>query len=291
MKKIRYMAEAALLHSAFRIFYLLGPDKASAAGGWIGRALGPHLSASRKAFKNLQLAMPEKTAEEHEAIVRKMWDNLGRVIGEYPHMQRIITERIDVAGEENLDAIGIDNPCIIIGAHLANWEIPAFFFNYRKKWPVNSIYREPNNPYVARLLTRARNPEQRGRYIAKSQQGVREMVKTLKDGGRLGNLIDQKYNQGLPVPFFGHPAMTSAAPVQLAEKFGCPILPMQVERLKGCNFRVTFYPAFKTEGIGDMAAMEKCHSMLEDWIRQNPEQWLWLHRRWNSRALRQNAAL
>jgi KDO2-lipid IV(A) lauroyltransferase len=286
MKKIRYLAEAFLLGLALIIFRAMPVDTASSLGGRIGRTIGPRIAGSRKALRNLQKAMPEKSTEEHRTIIEDMWENLGRVIAEYPHLQTIINERTEIVGEEHVDAVGIDSPMIIVSAHVANWELGPFYFNYRKHWPMAGIYRAPNNPYVEKMLDRLRNPERRGNYIAKSHKGVREMVKTLQDGGRLGNLIDQKYNQGIPVPFFGRPAMTSAAPAQLAEKFDCPLLPLQIERLQGCRFRITFYPAFKPGGMDDMAVMEKLHGMLEDWIRNAPGQWLWLHRRWDSKIFK-----
>lgn len=291
MKNTRYLFEAACLWSFFLLFRVLPMDHASALGGWIGRLVGPRLGASRKAHRNIEYAMPDKSPAERDKIVRDMWDNLGRVMAEYPHLEKIIHERVEIAGEEHLDAIGIDNPCIVIGSHLANWELMPFYFNYRKDWPLVGVYRRPNNPYVDRLLDRCRNPKDRGTYIAKSQKGVRAMVQALKDGKRLANLIDQKYNLGLPVPFFDKPAMTSAAPAQLAERFQCPILPLQVQRLAGCRFRITIHPSFKTGGRTDMEVMTQCHHLLEDWIREAPGQWLWLHRRWNSRALRETAGV
>ena len=86
MKQVSYFIEAVLVYALYGIFALMGPRMASATGGWIGRTLGPHLGASRKALNNLRLVMPEKSSDEHAAIIRAMWDNLGRVIAEYPHL-------------------------------------------------------------------------------------------------------------------------------------------------------------------------------------------------------------
>lgn len=286
MKKISYAIEAAALWLAFTIFRCMPLDNASGLGGWIGRTIGPRLGASRKARVNIERAMPKKSASEVDTIIRDMWDNLGRVIAEYPHLLKIITERCDVSGEENLDAIGEDARCLIIGGHLANWELYSFFFNHKKKWPVVSIYRAPNNPYAEKLLEQCRTLDTEGLFIPKSSRGARSMVKSLQDGGRLGILIDQKYNQGVAAPFFGRPAMTSPAFATLAAKFDCPILPMRVERLEGCHFRVSFSPPLQTSPKDEMAVIAEAHALLEDWIRAKPAQWLWLHRRWDSKALK-----
>jgi KDO2-lipid IV(A) lauroyltransferase len=286
MKAIRYFIEAIVLWIAFLAFRMMSAEKASNAGGWIGRTIGPKLAASRKAISNLQNSFPEMSMDDTKRIVADMWDNLGRVIAEYPHLKEIVHNRIKIVGEDNLHAIGKENPCVLISGHLANWELLHFFFNNKIDWPISSIYRAPNNPFMEKLLDECRNPENRGRFIAKSQQGAREMVKTLRKGERLAILIDQKYNQGIPVEFFGRPAMTSPSFAQLAQKYDCPILPVQIERINGCNFRLTIHPPFRTEGRSEEEITLHAHALLEDWIAKRPGQWIWLHRRWDSKALK-----
>ncbi len=285
MKQLRYIAEAVLLYAAFVVFKAMGPKAASETGGWIGRTIGPRLGASRKARANLQHAMPHLNDAERECIVRDMWDNLGRVIAEYPHLQAIVTNYVEVVGEEHIKSIDKDNPCVAIGAHCANWELFPFYFNYKLEWPAATIYREPNNSYVGALLSHARNPEKRGAYIAKSQSGTREMVKSIRDGGKVCILIDQKYNQGIPAKFFGHPAMTSTAFAQLSMKYDAPIIPLRVERVKGCSFRITLYAPLVTTGRAEEDIVDEAHGLLETWIKERPGQWLWIHRRWNSKTL------
>lgn len=286
MKKFRYMAEALFIWIAFTIFRMMPATKASDLGGWIGRAVGPYLGASRRAVTNLQNAFPDMPYEEVQSVIAGMWDNLGRIMAEYPHMKEIILNHVEIVGEENLLSIGKDNPCVAFSGHIANWELMPFYFNYKIDWPSSGVYRAPNNPYTEKILDMCRNPEARGRYIAKSKQGARDIVKTLRNGERLLILIDQKYNQGIPVEFFGRPAMTSPAIANLAQKYDCPLLPIQIERLEGCKFRLTLHPTFKTEGRSEEAVLLHANALLEDWIAKRPAQWLWLHRRWDSKALR-----
>ncbi len=286
MKKLEHFLEATPLWLAMQLFRILGPDTASELGGWIGRTIGPKLGASRKADKNLKYAFPAMSEPERKKIITEMWDNLGRVMAEYPHLQYIIENRTEVIGENHLDAIGKDKPSMVISSHLANWELGPFYFNYKKQWPMACVYRTPNNPYSASILQKARNPEKRGTYIPKSSQGARDLVRAAKRGERVGILIDQRYNEGIAVPFFGRPAMTSPSFAQIAARYDLPILPFQVERLKGCNFRVTLHKTFKTEGRSEEELVAHAHGLLEDWILQNPGQWLWLHRRWKSDALK-----
>lgn len=287
MKHFRYLLEGAILWLAFFVFGALGVEKASACGGWIGRTIGPRLGASKKAFINIQNSFPDLSEDEHRKTLRDMWDNLGRVMAEYPHLKYIIQNNVEITGEENLRPLK-DGPLMIIGGHLANWELFPFVFNYRTDVPMAVLYREPNNPYTAYLLEKVRNPEGRGTYIPKSSQGVRDMVSVLKNGKWLGQLIDQKYNRGIAAEFFGRPAMTSTAFAQLAQKFDCPILPYRAVRTNGPYFKIYLYPPIHVNGRSEEDVVRQVHTMLEDWIKERPGQWLWLHRRWDSKALKES---
>lgn len=284
-KKIRYRLEGYALAAAFFLFRSLGVERASALGGWIGRTIGPRLSASRKAARNIKNAFPDQEAAFVKKTVCGMWDNLGRVIAEYPHLREIVQHHLVVEGAENLKIFD-KGPVILIGGHLANWELDAFFFNEVVRYPVSCIVREPNNPYAAALIAQCRAHSKTDAYIAKSSAGMRQLVQTLKNGQSIGILIDQKYNQGIAAPFMGRPAMTSSAFAQLARRFNAPILPVRTERLEGCQFRIVIDPPFSAEEESDLDLIKRAHAHLERWIHEKPEQWLWLHRRWDSAALK-----
>lgn len=287
MKNLRYRAEAVLVQILFVVFRVIGMDASSATGGWIGRTIGPRLAASRKAKANLMAALPGQSDDDYNRIIRDMWDNLGRVIAEYPHLLSIIRERIEVEGADIARSMPADKPLIIMGAHYGNWELLPFYFNYVLKRPMAAVYRVPNNPYTEKILDLCRNPEPQGTYIPKSTRGARQIFKLLDDKGWLAILIDQKYNQGIAVPFFGRPAMTSDSFAQLSARYDCPILPLQIERLKGCHFRLTVHAPFYGAGKNAYDTVMDAHALLESWIRKNPGQWLWLHRRWDSKALKE----
>jgi Kdo2-lipid IVA lauroyltransferase/acyltransferase len=123
------------------------------------------------------------------------------------------------------------------------------------------------------------------RAVAKGTEGGRRLLRHLRSGGQVAMLVDQKQNDGIPVSFFGAAVMTAPAPARLGLRFGCPILPVRLERLAGARFRFTVLPAFEAVDTGDAAAdvlvtMTRVNAMLELWVRARPEQWLWLHRRW-----------
>lgn len=280
--------EAAIAHGAFVLFRRLSLDTASAIGGRVARAIGPRLGVTRRARKNLQRAFPEKSAAEIEAIVGDMWENLGRVATEYPHLSRMRAfppgNVIEVRGTEHVDAARArGRPLIFFAGHLANWEVCAIAAK-QFGLPLHLVYRPANNPWVERIFQEGRGDIAAG-LIPKGPDGARLVLDVLRAGKQLGILIDQKMNDGIPVPFFGRDAMTAPALARLAMKFDCAVLPAQVERLGGARFRLTVHPPLAIAKTGNLAkdlrdTMAAANALLEDWIRQRPGQWLWLHRRW-----------
>ena len=275
---------AALLAAGFGLLPL---DAASAFGGWLARRIGPALGISKRARLNLAAAMPDRTPSDREAIIRGMWDNLGRVAGEYPHLRRVrVFEpggRVETRGFEHVDrARAAGSRMIFFAGHLANWEIAALAAG-QYGIDIAQIYRAANNPLVDRLVTRLRG--ELGELIPKGAFGSRRAVAALRRGGHLSMLVDQKLNDGIAVPFFGRPAMTAPALALLALHYDCTVLPVRVERLSGARFRLTIYPPLQSPRSGNrgtdvLALMTAVNATLEGWIRERPEQWFWLHRRW-----------
>lgn len=286
MKRLRYHLEAAFLSAIIGFFSLLPAQAASAVGGFIGRNAGPLLAASRKARRNVENALPGLEPDKTARIVAGMWDNLGRVIAEYPHLEALGRDRTRIEGVEHFEkALAENRGAICFGAHLGNWEINPAACLAQTGQAIDLSYRAPNNPHVDRLLARARSLEGKLRAYPKSRSGGKSMMEAVKKGRVLGILIDQKYGEGLSLPFFGREAMTNPFFVQLAQRYRCPLLPVRNIRLGEARFRLVVYPPltlFETDGtprpVADVIA--EAHRLLESWIKESPEQWLWLHRRW-----------
>lgn len=284
--RLRYRIEAVAAYLLFALMAALPIDAASALGGWLGRTIGPRLAACKKARRNLARAMPELSETARERIVVGMWDNLGRVVAEYPHIVAIGRDpaRAELVGAEHLERLAGDGkPGFLVGGHLANWEMAPVAVAHNGL-PLAVVYRPPNNPAVDRLIRFARRDISTG-LLPKSAEGARALIRLMTAGGHAGLLVDQKMNDGIPVPFFGRDAMTAPAIASLALKYDAPIVPARVERLGGAHFRVTLYPPLELPRTGDRnadirAVMTRINALLEDWVRQRPEQWLWLHRRW-----------
>jgi KDO2-lipid IV(A) lauroyltransferase len=269
---------------AFALAAVLPPDMASAVGGRVARLLGPALGVSERARRNLRRIFPELTPMQVERIVRGMWDNLGRTAAEYPHLNRI-AGRVEVIGGEHVArALARSRPIVFFTAHVGNWELaPAIAA--RLGAPLHFIYRPLRSRALDTLVQRLRGRASMAEMIPRGRTGARHAVRLLARGEHLGLLLDQKVSRGLASQFLGHDAVTTRSLAHLALRFDCSVLPARVERLDGTRFRLTVDPPIApvrgTSRAENMRAITaRANAIMEGWIRQRPEQWLWLHRRW-----------
>ena len=287
--KLRYLLEAALFFAFMGMFSLLGVDRASALGGFIGRQILARTTVTKRARENLAVAFPEKSAAEIEMILTEMWDNLGRTVAEYPHLHAFRMKgenpRIEVVGLDCVDRVMASGKGIIfLSGHLANWEImPITATDYGVEG--GTVYRPVNNPYVDRWLVRQRTANGPEEVVSKGAQGTRRIFTLLRGGKSIFILVDQKTNEGIPAGFFGRMAMTTPAPAVLGLKIGAVLLPVTNERMGGARFRVTVHQPIVPTVTGDhdrdvLTVTQQINDVLEAVIRKRPSQWLWIHRRW-----------
>lgn len=281
LRKIRYALEGVLICFAVLFFRLLPLDLASAFAGGLARLVGPFSRAHRTARTNLELAMPELNDHQRSRILSSMWDNLGRVIGEYPHLSRaVMARRITVEGREHLDKVRESGKgAVFVSGHFANWEIIPLTAAVAGL-PMAVIYREANNP-VAEWLIRATRGSYTSGMHGKGRVGAVQSIKALKDNQPLAMLIDQKQNDGSMLDFFGRPAPTTTGAAQLAIRYQVPLLAARVVRTDGVHFHVTLEPPVNYPPDADPAqATLALNQLFERWIREHPAQWFWVHKRW-----------
>lgn len=286
-RTVAYLIEAALARGALGLLTLLPFETASTLGGALFRGIGPFLRADRVARRNLARAFPDWDKARIDACMRGVWDNLGRGAGEFALMHRVDASdphgRVEVVGLEHLLAARRQGGFVVMSAHMANWEI-ASKVPAGLGFPLNNIYRSAANPWMDRYVRKIRG-RFTNRLIPKGLAGARTAMAGLKAGEPLGVLMDQKLNEGVPVPFFGRPAMTAPAPVEMALRLGVPMLPVRLERIDKTRFRVTIHPPMAHPDSGDpradaLSVLGEFNALLEGWIRERPEQWFWVHKRW-----------
>jgi len=288
-RRLRYYLEAAAFFSVIGFFRLFGIERASAIGGWIGRNLVARTFLSRRPLRNLRASYPEKGEAEIRAILLAMWDNLGRVMAEYAHLDEIHwlspNPRITITGAENFEsARALGKGMIMVSGHFANWEImqiPA------REYGITGglIVRPANNPYVNRWLDALRSRIGMRDQISKGVEGTRRVFGLLRKGEAVLLLADQRASEGIPVPFFGRDAFTTPAPAALALKLGTPILPFSNTRVGPAKFHMQVHPMIAPPRTGDpqrdlvqfTAAITR---WIEDRVREKPGEWLWIHKRW-----------
>jgi KDO2-lipid IV(A) lauroyltransferase len=267
---------------------------ANFAGAFMRRA-GPLFKEHRLGREQLRLAFPEKSAAEIEQILGGVWDNLGRIAIEFAHLDEFCVEGF---GQQTPDVITYPpeskeryaritetgKAAIGFAAHLANWELPGIG---AKLIGVKSavLYRRPNIDAIDDIIIKLREPLM-GELIPTGLDAPVRLGRLLQAGVHVGMLADQHYTRGVEVTFFGRPCRANPLIAMLARQTELPIYGMRVVRKPDGN---SFWgeisdpvePARDADGRIELkGTMQAITSVIEGWVRQYPEQWLWLHRRW-----------
>jgi len=296
--RLRWRAEASAARAAFALFRALGPVRASDLGGRAARLVGPLLPVSRVADRNLAIAFPGSDAAWRRATIRAMWEGLGRVMAEYPHLPSLKRSSggpgWEIEGEAVLREVAArGGPAIFVSGHIGNWELlPPAVATFGMA--MASVYRAPGNPHVDAMIRRFREAALaplEAPLFPKGAEGARAMLAHLRGGGFLGMLVDQKMNDGIAARLFGERAMTAPALAQLALRHRCPVVPGRTLRIGPARYRLEVEPPLALPDSGDRAAdvaalTQAVNDTLERWIRDRPAEWLWLHRRFDKAMYR-----
>jgi len=270
------------------------PLKTANFGARAARKIGPMLREHKIARNNLRAAFPEKSTEEIDAILIKSWENLGRFGGEFAHLDRVWDYDPAHPGGSRIElpdpTIAIFDKLIkdgkgalIFSAHLGNWELPALA---APAYGLDSavLFRRPNIVAVDRAVQDIRAVNM-GEMIATTMEAPLRLAKALERGLHVGMLVDQHFSKGVDVTFFGQPAKANPLLARLVEKVECPIHGTRIVRLANDRFRAEVTdevaPVRNANGEIDIqGTTQKITSIIEGWIREYPDQWLWQHRRW-----------
>jgi len=284
IRTLRYGIEYLLALAFFTLMGALPARTASDVGGWMGRTIGPRIGRTKLARRQIAQHLPELSDAACDAAITQMWENLGRIITEYPHLKNArLAEHITVSGGEHIDAaIMSGKPVLMISGHIGNWEICSFICT-RRGMKLHLLYRPPNNPFIDTLIDRIRLSFNAGHY-GKGKEGARGAMRAILKGDSVGVLVDQKDNEGALLTFLGAPAMTSVAMARLALRYRLPVIAARAIRHQGITQEVVFYPPMTLpEGEDDAAVQalaQQFNDIIAGWVRARPGQWFWLHRRW-----------
>jgi Kdo2-lipid IVA lauroyltransferase/acyltransferase len=295
LKPLGGAAVGALAIGVLRTTRYFDPDKTADLFGRITRLIGPALREQRIARANLTAAFPEKSPEEIETILAGVWDNVGRYAAEFAHIDHIwdydedhpnphgrieIPQRTDELFRQ-LRADG--KPALIFTSHLANWELPALAA-VAHRLDAAILYRRPNIASADRIIQELRQVNM-GTLIPAGRDAPFRLAEALQKGQHVAMLVDQYLTGGVEVTFFGRKTRANPMLARLLRRIECPVHGTRVIRLPGNRFRTELTeeipPVRQADGSIDIQGMtQKITSVIEGWVREHPEQWLWLHRRW-----------
>jgi len=286
----------AKLFFGFMAFLKLFPaDLAIDTTEKLARFFGMRHPRTNAARANLKLAFPEKGDAEIEDILRQMWGNLGRTAAEYAYLDQIFdfddqnptAGRFEMVGIPNYAEMKyMDGPAICFTAHTANWELlPVASAAYGVN--VTALFRPPNNPYISKRVLAARRTAF-GHLVPSKAGAAWTLADILREGGKVGVLVDQYYKSGVPITFFGRHTLGNHLLAKLARQFDCPVYPARCVRLPGGRFRIELQPKMElprdADGRVDVAKLtQQVNDVVENWVREYPGQWLWLHNRWRKK--------
>lgn len=257
------------------------------------RKIGPRMRRHQLMLTNLRNAFPEKSEAEIEEIARASWGNMGRLAAEYVFLDRLFDfdpfsdkpGRIEVSGIPIfLDLRDNPRPFIVFTGHTGNFELlPVAGAAFGLK--VTVLFRPPNNPYVAQKVFDFR-AKRMGNLVPSHAGSSFALARELEAGRGVGVLVDQKFRKGLKTLFFGRDVKTNPLLPKLVRQFNCEVYPARCIRLPGNRYRLEIEPKLEMPrneagGLDLTATAQLLNDKVESWVRENPEQWLWYHDRWN----------
>jgi KDO2-lipid IV(A) lauroyltransferase len=252
-----------------------------------------HGRLRRVGYRNLALALPELDPAERRVIVRRVFMNLGRLLGEFSQFPKItrqnISNLVEYDGLENYKrASERGRGVLMLTGHVGAWELCAFAQGVYGH-PLSFLVRPLDNPLLDRMVSHYR--ELSGNRTIDKNRAVKPVLEILRRGQDVGLLIDVNTlpDQGVFCDFFGTPACSTTGLAVFALRADAPVVPgflIWDERLR--KHRLRFEPEiplirtgdFKEEVILNTARFTK---VIEEYARRYPDQWLWVHKRWHTR--------
>jgi KDO2-lipid IV(A) lauroyltransferase len=294
LKRAGNAVAGALAVGLLKLLRLIPYDRCADGAARVARTFGPLVREHRIGRAQLTAAFPEKSPAEIERILKGVWDNLGRLVADFAHLDRLMADAVAPHKPSRLDFsdrsadiyIKLQNdgkPALAFAAHYGNWEMPAMCARYTGLESA-VLYRGPNIDAVERWVEKTRAPLM-GEMIRTGLEAPVKLADALGRGAHVGILVDQYYVRGVDVTFFGRKTKANPLIARLAQHFNCPIHGTRITRLPDNKFwgEVTEEIELARLPNGEVdiqGTMQRITDVVEGWVRENPEQWLWLHRRW-----------
>ncbi|MCB2009727.1 MAG: hypothetical protein KDF64_03835 [Geminicoccaceae bacterium] len=281
-------AEKAIIGVLWAAARMVTVERASDLGAAFGGWIGPRLRKNKHVLRNLEIVFPERDPDWIAATAMSTWRQIGRTLAEYPHIDELCRlddkKRVELTFEGPPEEIR-DTPLglVFLAMHQANWNLPAMA-GALGGFPLDVIYAEQKDPGLEAMIAGHRNRMPSG--FIHVHHVPRKMIDALRKGRGVGLFIDHRNDDGDLIPFFGHDALTTTIPARIACKLGTGVVPTRIERLDGVRFRLTLArpihadPAIANDRDSARDVTERVHRHFERWVREKPEDWCCIKRRW-----------
>lgn len=287
--KVQYILETIGLYLISGLVRMLPITFGTKLFGKMWRLFAPFNRRHKRALENLRLAMPEIDAANREKTIRDMWEMLGRVAAETVQLDRI-TNRSDLFVFDTEDAaqkfreFGGNGGSVLVSLHSGNWEL-AVLPALHEGWEACGVYQSLKNPQVDKFLFRRRQPQFKVGLYSKSDETAKKMMTAVRSGKAAAIIADLREKRGVKVNFFGRPAFATNFPAMLARTLNVPLIACRAKHRSKEGFlieaRMIDIPRDGDRKADIIAGTQAMHDVFEEWIRENPSQWMWIHRKWD----------
>jgi len=270
----------------FGIFKILGLKLSLLISGSVFSLVGPMFRSNKLSELNLSRAYESLDQTKKRRIIKKMWENYGKIFAEYMFIKEFrnnlnYSNKIHLENNSILNEIKKEKkPVIFISGHFNNFEFMAMQIE-ESGINLSALYRPLNNIFLNPIMEKIRKKYICKHQIKKGLSGTRDLLKFFKNQTSIALMIDQRVSEGIKCNFFGKKASTTTIPAQFVKKFNAKIVPVYVERLSNNEFKIKFEKPLvfeKHENIETITT--KLNRVLEKMIMRNPDQWIWTHNRW-----------
>lgn len=240
------------------------------------------------AKNNCKIVFPNLSDEAIIKIINDSWKNLVRNLYELTYLNKLINQKnlIEMDGLEILEEIKKNaSPVIFFGIHSGNWEITPPILD-QKGFEIGVIYRHINNKFFDNYIYRKRYEALSSKnsfYTPKGKTSAKEIINGVINNKNIFLLIDQKDSAGVFIDFFGKKVKTQIGFLKIARKYKLKLIPVRSIRLPNNKFQITIEkPIEHTNNmVSDEEKMLELNIIIEKWIKDNPENWFWQHKRFN----------
>jgi Kdo2-lipid IVA lauroyltransferase/acyltransferase len=285
---IRYLLEFFLFKI---IIFLLFPFSKKMSSKIISNSfmfLGKLSKYNQIAKNNCKIVFPNLNEKEITKIINNSWQNLGHNLYELTFLKKILKDKhkIEIKGLDVLEKIKNENfPVIFFSIHSSNWEVCVPFLD-QNDFKTGAIYRHINNTFFNNYIYKQRTDALKTNdsfYTPKGKKSAKEILEGVISNKNIFLLVDQKDSAGTEIDFFGKKVKTQTGFLKIARKYNLKIVPMKNIRLPNNNLEITFEEPLLHDNseVSDETKMLEINSIIEKWIKKNPDNWFWQHKRFN----------